>query len=247
MKLWLKLTILFTVIINLVIQLTLIIILPNIKENSYQLIGEKLKSIAVAASISINGDEYQNINFDDSLAYQEIVFNSIREKLIHLKTSLNIREDIYTLNPVSKDSAMFGVMTNHKLFSGEKFFLTHPAAKKALLDAYKNDVCSYTDVYEDQFGKWISGLAPIKNSRNNIVGVVQVDHSAKTVSDKISFIENFILWIRLILVPLTLLAGVLIARYFSSPIERIVQIINLVIETLRSNNIFRDGGNFSFS
>ena len=80
MKLWLKLTILFTVIINLVIQLTLIIILPNIKENSYKLIGEKLKSIAVAASISINGDEYQNINFDDSLAYQEIVFNSIREK-----------------------------------------------------------------------------------------------------------------------------------------------------------------------
>jgi len=236
MKLWLKLTILFTVIINLVIQLTLIIILPNIKENSYQLIGEKLKSIAVAASISINGDEYQNINFDDSLAYQEIVFNSIREKLIHLKTSLNIREDIYTLNPVSKDSAMFGVMTNHKLFSGEKFLLTHPAAKKALLDAYKNDVCSYTDVYEDQFGKWISGLAPIKNSRNNIVGVVQVDHSAKTVSDKISFIENFILWIRLILVPLTLLAGVLIARYFSSPIERIVQIINKIANGNYSEN-----------
>ncbi len=65
MKLWIKFSIFLIIIINLVIQTLLLVILPKIKANSYELIGEKLKSLAVAASLTISGDEYENLNFGD--------------------------------------------------------------------------------------------------------------------------------------------------------------------------------------
>lgn len=236
MKLWLKLTILLIVVINLVIQIFLFIISPDIYENSYNLIGEKLKSIAVAAAHSISGDEYERLDFTDSTIIHNPTFNKIREHLILLKESLKIEEDIYTLNIINQDSARFGIMTNSKLYTGDILKLTNPIAKSAILNSYKKDLCTFTNLYKDQYGEWISGVAPIKNSKSIIVGIVEVDHSAKTVTHKISSLNNLIILLRLLSIPVSILLSILIAKYFTSPIDKVISLIDKIARGDYSDN-----------
>lgn len=243
MKLWIKLAISFTIIVNVIIQLTLFIILPEIKDNSFSLIGEKLKSIAAASTASIDGDEYQNLDFSNPTIVQSPIFNSIRKQLQHTKLDLQMTEDIYTLNFIDDTTAMFGVMTNEILFAGDTLHLTSFTAIDAIYKTYKEDKCVYTDLYEDKYGQWISGLAPIKNSQNKIVGIVQVDNSADNVYAKIAGIEELILWLRIILFPITILFSALVAKYFLNPIEKIIRVINKIsLGNYSENKRIKAGG-----
>lgn len=228
MKIWIKLSILLTIIINIIIQVVWLIAFPKIEENSNELIGEKLKSIAVAVANSISGDDYEKLNFSNPQVIFDEKFNEIRNHLILLKNNLNINEDIYTLNLVNEDSAQFGIMTNSKLFAGEYLHLKSKIAKDAILNTYRKDLCTYTDLYEDQFGEWITGLAPIKNSAGKIVGIIQVDHSSKTVSQKISSIKDFILWLQLILIPFIIFLSIILSKYFTAPIYKVIGRINSI-------------------
>lgn len=228
MKLWIKLALSVTILVNVVIQITLFSILPRFKANSFTLIGEKLKSIAAASVASINGDEYQKLDFRDSTVTQTPLFNLIRNHLIKVKLNLQLIEDIYTLNLLDENTALFGVMTNAKLYSGHQLLLSNSIAKEALLKCFNEDKCVYTPLYKDQYGQWISGLAPIKNSKNEVVGVVQVDNSANTVYAKIADIENMVLWLRLILFPITILLSIFIAKYISNPISEVSRLINKI-------------------
>jgi len=96
MKLWIKLSIILTIVVNIIIQIIWAVALPKVKENSYELIGEKLKSIAVAAAHTISGDDYEKLNFNDQQIILDEKFNEIRSHLIILKNAINIKEDIYT-------------------------------------------------------------------------------------------------------------------------------------------------------
>ena len=228
MKLWIKLSIILTIVVNIIIQIIWAVALPKVKENSYELIGEKLKSIAVAAAHTISVDDYEKLNFNDQQIILDEKFNEIRSHLIILKNAINIKEDIYTLNLLSEDTAQFGVMTNSKLYTGEHHLLSNKIAKAALLNSFNKDLCSYTDLYHDQNGEWITGLAPIKSSEGKIVGIVQVDHSAKTVSQKISSINDFLLWLRLILIPFIILLSIIVAKYFTAPIDKVIERIDRI-------------------
>lgn len=229
MKLWIKLTVFITIAVNLIIQLALLMILSDFKENSYTLIGEKLKSVASTSALSIDGDEFQKLDFTDPLVTQSPIFNRIREKLKQTKDNLELKEDIYTLSSFNNNKVLFGVMTNPRPFTGDTLYLINKTALKAFVDAYFNNKCVYTELYEDQFGEWISGLAPILNSENQVVGVVQVDNSDETVSQKISVIENRIMWFRIILFVITVIFSFAISKYFVRPINHIVSIINNVV------------------
>lgn len=236
MKLWIKLSILLTIIINIIIQVVWLVALPKIEENSIELIGEKLKSIAVAAAHTISGDDYEKLDFSNPQIILNKKFNEIRNHLIVLKNAINIKEDIYTLNLINEDSAQFGVMTNSKLFTGEYLQLKNKIAKATILNTFNKDLCTYTDLYQDQFGEWITGLAPIKNSSGKIVGIIQVDHSSKTVSQKISSIKDFVLWFRLILIPFIILLSIILAKYFTSPIDKVIERIEKISKGDYSKN-----------
>jgi HAMP domain-containing protein len=51
----------------------------------------------------------------------------------------------------------------------------------------------YTTIYEDEFGRWISGYAPIKNSQNLTVGAVGVDFLASYVEEVEQDVESGIM------------------------------------------------------
>lgn len=226
MKLWLKLTIVITFLANIIIQLSIFYIFPVIKDNFYLMIGEKLKSTATAAALSIDGDKFESLNFrekgiDTTAAYQEL-----RKNILLVKNNLNIMEDIYTLNFVDSNNVMFGIMSNQKTFPGHIYRLESTIARNAILSCIFEDKCVFTPLYKDQHGEWISGLSPIKNNKNQTVGVVQVDYSVKTINARFLPIEKILLTFRFVIFLLTLFFSFIVIKYTFNPVEKVVDLIN---------------------
>lgn len=228
MKLWIKLSIFIIILINLVIEIAVIIIRPEIRNFSISLLGEKLKSTAAASAASINGDDYEKLNFADSTVITQAAFKKTRDHLKMVKTNLQLKEDIYTLSLVSSTVAIFGVMTNQKIYTGDTLHLKNNTARIALNKAYRENKCIYTDLYEDQYGTWLTGIAPILNKYSKVVGVVQVDNSVSTVQTILSKIDNSIFLIRIVLIPLTIFMSIIIAWLFTKPLEEAVKRINKI-------------------
>ncbi|MBI3124048.1 MAG: HAMP domain-containing histidine kinase [Ignavibacteriales bacterium] len=228
MKLWIKLSVFIIILINIVIEVAVLVIRPEIKNFSISLLGEKLKSTAAASAASISGDEYEKLNFADSTVTAKAAFQNIRKHLKMVKTNLQLKEDIYTLSPVSANVAIFGIMTNQKVYTGDTLHLKNSIARTALNKAYNENKCIYTDLYEDQYGTWLTGIAPILNKNNKVVGVVQVDNSISTVQVMLSKIDNSTFLIRIVLIPLTMILSIIIAWLFTKPLEEAVKRINKI-------------------
>lgn len=226
MKLWIKLAITLFIITNIIIELVLFIVTPEVKEHHLSLLGEKLKSTAAAAAVAINGDEFKKLNFSDSLVHNKPDFIHIKNQLKKTQTALGLKEDIYTLSSVNAEAAVFGITTNPTSYTGDTLHFISSIAKEAFTKAYKKNECIYTELYTDQYGTWISGLAPILDNNDNAVGVVQVDNSYDTVQAMLSYIDKSILWVQIVFIPITILFSILIARYFTKPIKVLTEKIN---------------------
>lgn len=228
MKLWIKLSIFIIILINLVIEIALFFIRPEIENFSITLLGEKLKSTAAASAVAVDGDAFEKLDFSDPNVAAQPAFQMIKNHLNMVKTNLKLKEDIYTLSMVNRNTAIFGIMTNQKNFTGDTLHLVNKIARLAINEAYNKNKCIYTDLYEDQYGAWLSGLAPIMNHKNQVVGVVQVDNSSSTVQTILDRINDTILLIRLILIPLTLFMSVMLAWVYTRPLLYAVKRINKI-------------------
>lgn len=226
MKLWIKLAIILFVFTNIIIEVVLFVVKPQIKDHFLSLLGEKLKSTAAASAVAINGDEFKKLDFSDSSIHLKPAYLHIKNQLSKTQSNLGLKEDIYTLTLVNSKTAIFGVTTNSNSYSGDTLNLVNTVHRVALVEAYKQNKCIYTDIYADQYGTWISGLAPIMDSEGTVVGVVQVDNSLKTVEGNISQIDKTIMTIQLIYIPLTILLSITIAMFFTRPIKEVTNRIN---------------------
>ncbi|RMD48428.1 MAG: sensor histidine kinase [Ignavibacteria bacterium] len=222
MRLWQKIS-LFTFLFTLIItEIILYLILPRVEKEIVSLHGEKLKAIAATAAANIEGDEYEKLNFKKQSIVESGAFKKYRKKLLDVKRNLNLSEDLYTVNLIDTSKAIFGVMTNKSLFAGDTL---HIKAKEAL-DAYKRVKqtidCSFTNLYMDQYGSWISGMAPILNSQNKVVGIVQADYRAESVYAKIDQLKRYIYYVQLISIPFILLLSGIISKFTTRPIAKVI-------------------------
>ncbi|MDP2364550.1 MAG: hypothetical protein Q8M94_12375 [Ignavibacteria bacterium] len=56
MKLWIKLALIIFIITNILIEIVLFVVKPQVKNHYVSLLGEKLKSTAAASAVAINGE-----------------------------------------------------------------------------------------------------------------------------------------------------------------------------------------------
>lgn len=242
MKLWIKLAIVIFVLTNVVIQSVLFVVKPQVESHYISLLGEKLKSTAAASAIAISGDEFKNLNFSDPTVNTNLPYLHIKNQLSKVKSNLGIKEDLYTLTLVNDNMAIFGVTTNSKSYSGDTLHLQNDIPRKALIQAYNQNNCIYTKLYKDQYGTWISGIAPIMDSQEKVVGVVQVDNSLQTVETYRSQINSSILLIQLLFIPVTVLLSIPISMFFTKPIKAVTNRIDKLSLGDYSENIKVNAG-----
>jgi HAMP domain-containing protein len=85
-----------------------------------------------------------------------------------------------------------------------------------LLDAFDGDAVASEDFYTDEWGTFLSGYAPIKDSNGQIIAVIGLDMDIKTVLDKQNFLNSLVYYVILIAI---LFSGALVF-YFSTTITK---------------------------
>ncbi len=227
MKIWVKIALLVFIVTNLVLEIVLFFIKKEITKEYTRLEGRNLQTLASSISTSIDGEYFKMIDFTDtSKVYNNPHYLSLQSSLKKIKKRLNLPQEIYTLSMIDSDRAMFGIMTNDVPFSGDILELKSDVAKKSLLQVYKTKKSMHTGIYDDQYGMWLSGLAPIIDNEGKVVGVVQADHESSYVLAEIGKHNKHIIYFSLILTPFLILISIVVSKFISKPITQLTKTVD---------------------
>ncbi|GAB5562535.1 MAG: hypothetical protein SynsKO_41820 [Synoicihabitans sp.] len=137
---------------------------------------QRVETIAGTGAVAIKGDDLELIEFQlDYLTDEFQLARSILERIrVHNQLS---REEIYVLRPLSEEDPFqteFVVMTAEAPFIANRYTIREQN-RQAFMRAVRDGEITSTDIYESDVGEWISGYAPIYNSSDEIVAVLEVD------------------------------------------------------------------------
>lgn len=243
MKLWIKLSIILVIIINFVIEIGLMYITPKVEDFSVDLVGEKLKSIAASISASIDGDQFKEINIFDSSSVNSSSYLNTLKTIQQAKENLELSDELFTITILDRNSISFGVVLNRITSSKDTLQEISLEARKAIEEVYQKKHCEYTPMYEDKYGSWLSGFAPIYDYEKNVVGVVQVDQKFEDVLNRISEINIPIQIGRLYSIPITLMISIFFAAVFVRPIRKVKEKITRIANgDYSTNEEIKSGG-----
>ncbi len=228
MKIWIKIALVILTISLGSVEIFQIYSVPIIEKEIITLQGEQLKAAAAAVALNINGDIYKTLDFENKSISGNHFFKKLRSDLLAVKSTLMFEEEIYTLNFVNDSLAIFGIMTNDTLYTGETLHLTNTIARNAYNRVAKTGKCTYTGVYQDKYGKWISGIAPIFDSQNKIVGMVQSDHRATIINKTLNSIKNGIFIFKIAIFFLVIILSIFISKMITNPIKKVTYIIKQI-------------------
>jgi len=227
MKIWLKIAILTFLLTNVAIEVILFYVKAQEKDEIASLYGEKLQSVATIVSALIDGDKYEKLNFNDARdIYSDYYYKDVKALLLKTKEKLKLKENIYTLSLADSNSAIFGVMTNDIPFAGDTLHIQSKTEKQALQDIYQNGRNIKTGIYDDQYGMWVSGIAPIFNSENRVVGAVQLDHESSLIYSKLNELNSSVFYFRLLLIPLIIIVSIFFSKIITRPISMLTNTLD---------------------
>ncbi|MCH7826475.1 MAG: response regulator [Bacteroidetes bacterium] len=227
MKIWVKIALLVFIVTNVVLEIVLFFVKNEITKEYTRLEGRNLQTLASSISTSIDGEYFKMVDFSDtSKVYNNQHYQHLQSSLKKIKKKLNLPQEIYTLSMIDSDHAIFGIMTNEVPFSGDTLELKSDVAKKCLLQVYETKKSMHTGIYEDQYGMWITGMAPIIDNDGNVVGVVQADHKSSYVQAKIDENNKYFLYFRIILIPFLILISIIASKFISKPITQLTKAID---------------------
>jgi signal transduction histidine kinase len=145
----------------------------------------RLVGIANTLSIQIDGEKHQQLvekyPNKDGIFYnkQDSVYNELQAYLESIRIANSIPTPIYTYVKNPKGDFSFIVTSNAKPYFRHEF-----SSKELSSHLVKSD-SGFLNLYKDMYGLWYSAFAPIKNSKAQIVGYVQVDQRFKEFSDMV--------------------------------------------------------------
>ena len=192
--------------------------------------GLTLKHIAIGVAMSVDGEEHARIKKmgDQHLAE----FKKIRAILkLHVQAHGLPDDGVYTFQSTRRyDKIPFAVMTHPKPFIADDY-VPPPEVQELLKRVYEGEP-HYTRLYTTKYGQWVSGLAPILDSRGRVQGVVEVDYKISDLLTALAAESRELLFITLALGGLALIFSFIIALSISRPIKK----LRLASEELEAGN-----------
>lgn len=212
----------YFVTLFLAVSLVTGIVQYNINSNNqFQNARDDVKGLAAAAALLVDGDSHETLkNKEDQASdtYKEI--RSIMRDFTH-DTGVT---GIYTLAKYGENKTQFIVDSYDEAdmsqLGDEYFYLPEMAA------AFEGTASAIEEMYKDEWGTTLSGYAPVKNAKGEIVAILAVDMDASyIVQQKNQELMTLVLGG---LLGLILMAGVslLIARKISKPISTLIKLFD---------------------
>lgn len=147
------------------------------KKSSRDIIIQKLKAVSHHVSTLIDGEAHKRIckNFHSKNAITSVDQSPEYEKIHNILADAHrlyeLNSPIYTfIESVSHKGGLEFIVTSSKEPYFRHLYSTFPKDKFQQLQHG-----GVIDVYEDEFGKWLSAFYPIFDDSGNAIGVVQAD------------------------------------------------------------------------
>jgi len=145
-------------------------------DNEERNVLKRLHAITSTAALQIDGDQhelmfstYPNKNGISTIE-EDSNYYAIQEILEKVASANNLQSPIYSAvyNPKTKEFLM-GVSSDDSVFFRHKY-TSYPIE---IIEHYKQG--GEIPTYEDEYGTWLSAFAPLTDSDENVVAIVQTD------------------------------------------------------------------------
>lgn len=206
-----------TSIVLLTVGLSSVLVYARATSDLERSLANELMGITRSTASLIDADLLELVYIDD---LGEIVFMDefllIREQLDRVRTLNELPADgnpIYIMRPLPDFDATghleFVVMPDQDA-SGRYFVGNVYPSQPHHIEALAGRAAS-TAVYTDEEGTWISAAAPLRDSRGDVVALLQVDRPVEVFYQRVRSRAYSILWVAAI----SIFAGILLAIGFS--------------------------------
>lgn len=181
----------------------------------------QLQLAANTIAVSIDGDAYQTLKGKESVNTVEyLTIRTELQKFVDANAYLGFEENnIYTFRRISEDSLEFTVMLQDQ-YIGNRYPI-----RPEMLPTIEEKKTSFTGIYEDENGTWVSAYAPIRNSMGTCVGLVEVDFKDNVYLMAVYSEIYDILMFSLLGIAIAIVMAILLSRYIARPIRNISQAV----------------------
>lgn len=108
--------------------------------------------------------------------------------------------------------------------------------REGFLKAIKTDRVTYSDLYRDRFGLWITAFSPIKNEQGELVAVLSIDANASIIE---SFQKKIALYLMIVFVFISAIVYFILKRGLNVVLEPVNELIKGINEVSHGNFDFK--------
>ena len=218
-----KLAIIFSVTTLLISFISILVLNLFFRNSISQEVKQQVLNLSAVSALQIEADEFiyiLNHPLDEVFEAHNHI-QEIENKILDSSANLN---SIYTMARNDQGEIIFVVSSDDE--SAEDIGWVYEDPSQLLLDNFDDldQAVVEEDIYEDEWGVWLSAYAPIKDENGKTIGVLGVDMSAADFVSKQKQTLNYSFIILAILIPITMYIGSLIARFITGKIHRIVSL-----------------------
>jgi HAMP domain-containing protein len=191
-------------------------------------LGSLLLNIARTGALLV--DPALHARVESTLTQDTEAYRTVRAALAEIQDENNIETPIYTLTGFDAASrqAHFMVTSRGPGLPGETYLLV-PELVEPLEQAFREGVGTYTTVYHNQSGTWITAFAPIRDAQGQVFAVLDVDYRVEVYLDRLAVVRQHLYLYSLAGALFALVVGVLIARQITQPVTQLSELARRVV------------------
>lgn len=189
--------------------------------------GKRAKHIAAAAALALDGDLHNQVQ--TSADASSPAFLELQTHLRAVKRATGLEAPLYTYR--SKGTELeFVVMTQEQNFIGDRYDYKQYGLEPFIQEVLKTGKAVQTNYYQSQSSGYVSGLAPIKDSRDNVVGILSVDVPTMYLEAKVNEQYLTLLSLGIVAAIIAILIAWVVARSLAKPIKDTIHVVKNSIE-----------------
>ena len=233
------LTFLFIFFIFLIFGTTVLVISSQTKDNIISLTRSEVQSNAAIGALQIDGDTLASLRPGDEINPS---FLAIRDQLNAIRKSDDKIKFVYTMRRSSSGIEFVVDGDYGRTLDAASIGQAYPDLYPELLSGFTAPSADQ-DFTIDAWGVVLSGYAPIRNSRGDVVGIIGIDMDQKTVVDRLNYLNGIFFLLGIISI-LAAVVGIIVIERRRSIDEEVMlanrNYLTQIFESVRAGIIIID-------
>jgi class 3 adenylate cyclase len=185
-------------------------------------LGTLLLNVARTGALQIVPGLHAEV--ERTLVRESAAYGELRAILARIQDANQIATPIYTLTGFDGERrlARFMVTSRGPGAPGEPYPLV-PALLEPLGRAFREGVGTYTGIYRNQSGTWITAFAPVRDAEGRVFAVLDVDFQVDVYLGELARVRTLVLGISLLAGVVALAVGLWLAGRVTRPIAALTR------------------------